>query len=151
MKRTLPIILTFLILTPMLFTCRSTEPREQKPRLSFDAENLEFDTYWVVVLKRGPKAGELAPDALKKMQGEHVEYILTLLENGVALGAGPFQVPETEELRGLIFFPGAMTQEEVAEAIAGDPAGHAGRLEYRTYQWRLPKGLVTWTNQEPNE
>ena len=35
--------------------------------------------------------------------------------------------------------------------VARQRLGPLGRLAYQSYQWLLPKGLVTWTNQPTDE
>ena len=108
----------------------------------------EFDTYFMVLLKRGPKADEISESDLQTIQQGHLAHLMGLMASGKIAVAGPFETQPDDELRGVVLFPGHMTREEVAALANEDPAVKAGRLAVEILKWWVPKGVLSWKPYE---
>ena len=100
-----------------------------------------FDTYWMVFLERGDARGQ-SPQAIAQIQAAHQRHLGELIESGKALAAGPFDVDETEPMRGIVLFPGSLSLEEVRAMAHDDDAVRAGRIKVRIMKWFTPAGQI---------
>jgi uncharacterized protein YciI len=97
--------------------------------------------YCIRLFKAGPKRDQPPPEA-KKIQMDHLRYIMQLRAEGILLINGP--VIDDPELQGIAIF-NTTDKEEVKRLSEGDPAVKAGRLVYEVYHWfglpgdRLPE------------
>jgi uncharacterized protein YciI len=106
---------------------------QEKPELKY-----EMTTYFVGILKRGPKWTPEVTEETKKLQEGHMANIRKMAEAGKLLVAGPFT--DNTDLRGLYIFK-ADTIDEVKTMVAQDPAVQAGRLAVEVKPWYAAKGI----------
>lgn len=103
----------------------------------------EFDTYWVVFLKRGPERSQNEEEQ-QKLQMAHLTHLTKLVKSGKAHVAGPLEAGPEQEILGFIFFPGDLEESDVRASAEADPAVKAGRLIVDVVKWWTPKGVVTF-------
>jgi uncharacterized protein len=99
---------------------------------------MEFDTYTLVLLLRGPRAHEYEGEELDRLQEAHLAHLRSLRERGVILAGGPFDDQEDETFRGMSLY--AVPVEDARALAAADPAVRAGRLRVEVMTWYTPKG-----------
>jgi uncharacterized protein YciI len=100
----------------------------------------EFDSYTVVLLRRPDDAPELSEQEEDALQEQHVAHIMSMVESGAALAAGPFTEQSDPSLRGLAIF---LTGPDEARALAEeDPAVRRGRLAIEVLTWLTPAGQL---------
>lgn len=107
------------------------------------AAGIEFEKYYLVLLRRGPSwTPEVTPE-VQKIQEEHLRHLRKMAESGKLLIAGPFGDQQDETLRGMCLYRVASIEEARSLAEA-DPAVKAGRLKVETLTWYVEKGYVTF-------
>jgi hypothetical protein len=100
----------------------------------------EFDNYTLVLLRRPPDAPTLSEVEANALQARHVAHVLSTVESGAALAAGPFTDQSDPSLRGLSLF---LTGPEEARAISEeDPAVRRGQLAIEVMTWLTPTGQL---------
>jgi len=100
---------------------------------------MEFDTYYLCFLKRGPVwTGEPSPE-LKERQAAHVAYLGELRQSGKTLVSGP--TPESGDLRGISIYK-TTTVEEARALAEDDPHVQAGHLVIELHPWYVLKGAL---------
>jgi uncharacterized protein len=100
----------------------------------------EFDTYTLVLLRRPPDAPVLDEAEADALQERHVAHIMSTVESGAALAAGPFTDQSDPSLRGLTLF---LAGPEEARAISEeDPAVRRGQLTIEVMTWLTPAGQL---------
>jgi uncharacterized protein YciI len=101
---------------------------------------MEFDTYTLVLLRRGPRALEFSDAELERLQAAHLAHLDAMRKRGVLLVAGPFRDQPDETLRGLCLY---RTDLEEAKRLAGqDPSVRAGRMAVDAMTWLTNKGEI---------
>jgi tetratricopeptide (TPR) repeat protein len=96
-------------------------------------------TYFLVLLKKGPKWSPQETPERQRIQEAHLEHIRKLGESGKVILAGPFS--DDGDLRGaLLFKVGAI--EEARRLESEDPAVVAGRLVMELHPWLVAKGVL---------
>jgi uncharacterized protein YciI len=96
--------------------------------------------YCVRLYKAGPNRNQ-SPDEAKKIQMEHLRYLMQLRAEGKILINGP--IIDDPKLKGISIFK-TTDKEEVKRLSDGDPAVKAGRLVYEIYDWfGLPGDCLT--------
>jgi uncharacterized protein len=98
----------------------------------------EMATYYVGILKRGPKWTAESTEETKKLQAGHMANIKKMAATGKLIVAGPFT--DGGDLRGLFIFK-ADSIEDVKAMVAEDPAVQAGRLVVDMKPWMAAKGI----------
>ena len=101
---------------------------------------MDFDTYTVVLLRRGSRAAAFSDDELERLQCEHLAHLAALRERGVLLVAGPFRDQDDESFRGLCVYRTGV--DETRHFAAQDPAVQAGRLAVEAMTWLTEKGAL---------
>ena len=87
------------------------------------APPVDFDTYALVILKRGARAAEIADDELERLQAAHLAHLDAMREAGKLAAAGPFSDQPDESLRGLCIYTTSV--DEARELAGRDPAVQA--------------------------
>ncbi|RME81188.1 MAG: hypothetical protein D6775_14250 [Caldilineae bacterium] len=105
---------------------------------------MQLDTYYLVLLRRGPRADEYTGDTLARLQQAHLDHLARLHARGHALVAGPFDVGPRDPLRGMIIFSGTLAREEVEELVHADPSVRAGRLQVQVLKWYTERDAFRW-------
>lgn len=104
-------------------------------------QKFEFETYQLVILKRGPKAKDFTQAQLEALQKQHLAHLTKLGESGKMVIAGPFSEQADESFRGLCLYRVGSVAE--AKALAeSDPMVKAGRLVVEVMNWHVEKGYV---------
>jgi uncharacterized protein len=106
---------------------------------------MDFDTYSLVMLRRGPRAHEYDDDeeVLHLLQAQHLAHLDAMRERGVLLVAGPFGDQEDESFRGMcVYRTGLAETRTLAEA---DPSVQAGRMRVEVMKWLTKPGAVSFT------
>ena len=117
----------------------AAEPKEPAP--------MEFESYQLVILERGPRAEEYSGEALEKIQAQHLAHLTKMRESGKMLVAGPFSDQPDERLRGMCLYQVASVEEARSLAEA-DPAVKAGRVKVTVMTWWTRKGAVVFPASE---
>ena len=100
----------------------------------------EFDSYAVVVLRRPHDAPELPEQEEERLQGEHVRFILSLVQSGAAYAGGPLLDASNPELVGLMIF--RVPLDEARGLASEDPKVRAGQLVAESFTWWFPAGQL---------
>ncbi|HKG61892.1 MAG TPA: YciI family protein [Pyrinomonadaceae bacterium] len=113
--------ITLLLLTsPAVFAQLKPEPANKM---------VEFH---MAILKRGPKWTAAASPETKRVQQEHVKYVLSTLDSGKAIIAGPFT--DDGEIIGVFVFRAPSAAEAKAWAEA-DPSVASGHYIVEMHPW----------------
>jgi len=112
---------------------------------------MEFDTYSLVLLRRGPRAAEFSQGELDRLQAAHLAHLDAMRERGVLLTAGPFRDQEDETFRGICIYRTGL--DETRELANSDPSVQAGRMRVEVVTWLTPRGEVVFpgSDDEPKE
>lgn len=102
----------------------------------------ELEKHHLVLLMRPDDPAELAPEEAREVQKAHLGHLTKVWEEGYALIAGPFEVPDDEKMRGLVLYRGDLDVEEVRDLAEADPAVKAGRLEVKVLPWWHREGMM---------
>jgi uncharacterized protein len=121
----------------------------QKPAPSPAAPpGMEFDSYYIVFLRRPAKPTPYDQAKLEDIQKRHLAHLGDLYRSGKALTAGPFDEQDDEKVRGLVIMPASLGKDEVRRLASGDPAVKAGRLEVEIVRWYLQKGTAVFPHPD---
>jgi hypothetical protein len=109
----------------------------------------EVDTFHLVLLSRGEKAGELDEDTIDRLGDEHLQHNLRLQADGTLLAAGAVigavstrNVDADQPLVGLGFWN--IPREEVLRLKDSDPGVQAGLYKAELVRFVCPKGTITF-------
>jgi uncharacterized protein YciI len=114
------IIALLLLMSPAVLSQQKTEPAHKL---------VEFH---LAILKRGPKWAAAETPETKHVQQEHVKYVLSTLNSGKAIIAGPFT--DSGELIGVFVFRAPSAAEAKAWAEA-DPSVMSGQYIVEMHPW----------------
>jgi uncharacterized protein len=103
---------------------------------------MDLVSYSFVLLRRGPRADELAPDEMERLQAAHLAHLDQLRRDGTLLVAGPFADQPDESLRGLCVYSCGL--DETRALAESDPSVRAGRLAVDVMTWWVQRGAVTF-------
>jgi uncharacterized protein len=109
---------------------------------------MEFDSYYIVFLRRAATPRQYEPAKLEEIQKQHLAHLGDLYRAGKAVAAGPFDEQDDESLRGLVFLPASLGKDEVRKLTENDPAVKAGRLRVEIVRWYTQKGTVAFPHPE---
>jgi uncharacterized protein YciI len=99
----------------------------------------EMGTFYLVMLIRNPNAkDDSSPETAKVFQA-HVKHIISLLESGKALLAGPFM--DNDRIAGLVITASA-SEEEARALEEADPIVQSGRFHVEVLKWWAAKGVM---------
>jgi uncharacterized protein len=99
----------------------------------------QMETYYLVMLMKGPKWTPDTSPALEQLQKDHLAHLRKLALAGKLVLAGPLTDGGT--IRGLgVFKAGSL--EEARALEADDPAVKAGRLAAEVHPWMVQKGIL---------
>ena len=99
--------------------------------LSFAQEN-KLIQFHMAVVKKGPNWTETKTDEYQRVRQEHRNYVVSLLESGKAVAAGPFG--DNTDTVGVFIFRAANAEEAKSWADA-DPAAKAGHHINEMHPW----------------
>ncbi|MHB8618963.1 MAG: YciI family protein [Chloroflexota bacterium] len=109
------------------------QSQRQRPPVTF-----ETDSFELVLLRQGPRAGEYDAAATKQLLAEHMQYVLSLVAAGKVQAAGT--VVGHPPLTGLGFYHlGSI--EEARRLMDEDPSIKAGLEAYDIMTFITRKGL----------
>ncbi len=104
---------------------------QQKPETKNEPAN-KLVEFHMAILKRGPKWTTAGTPETKRVQQEHVKYVLSTLDSGKAIIAGPFT--DDGEIIGVFVFRAPSAAEATAWAEA-DPAVASGQYIVEMHPW----------------
>ena len=116
---------TLLLLTSPAFFA------QQKPEAKSAPAN-KLVEFHMAILKRGPKWTTAETSETKRVQQEHVKYVISTLDSGKAIIAGPFT--DGGEIDGVFVFRAKSADEAKAWAEA-DPSVAAGFRIVEMHPW----------------
>ncbi len=112
---------------------------EEKGKVVTDPQGNEMVTYYLGLLKRGPKwTPERTPETAEIQEG-HMAHIQKTHAEGKLVVAGP--IADDSDLRGILVYKVPALDEARALAEA-DPAVKAGRLVVELHPWMVQKGVL---------
>jgi uncharacterized protein YciI len=106
------------------------------------AEGMEFDSVYVVFLRRPANPNPYDEAKLQEVQKGHLAHLGELYKSGKIAAAGPFDEQDDAGLRGLAVYPASLAKDEVRKLAEDDPAVQAGRLKVEIVRWYFQKGAV---------
>jgi uncharacterized protein len=101
---------------------------------------VDLDSVTVVLLRRGPRAGDFTDQELEELQQRHLAHLEDLRQRGQLVAAGPFSEEPDPTLRGICLF--ATDLEETRRLADADPSVRAGRLAVHVLRWSFQRGDV---------
>jgi uncharacterized protein YciI len=103
---------------------------------------MEFDSYYVVILKKGPAWTPGDTPELDLLQERHLDHIRMMEEAGKLIVAGPLDAHTNPDLRGISIFryESFSSLEELQALVEQDPMFQIGRLTADYLTWYLPQG-----------
>ncbi len=104
---------------------------QEKPQAKTEPQH-KLVEFHMALLKHGPKWTATENDETKRLHQEHVNYVVSLLDSGKAVLAGPFN--DGGEIDGVVIFRGASAAEAKAWAEA-DPSVASGFRVAEMQQW----------------
>ena len=104
---------------------------QQKPEAKSEPAN-KLVEFHMAILKRGPKWTAAETPETKRVQQEHVKYVLSTLNSGKAIIAGPFT--DDGEIIGVFVFRAPSAAEAKAWAEA-DPSVASGHYIVEMHPW----------------
>lgn len=126
-RNPIPMLLIALLCAPLLLAARPAAIPEQAP-----------GRYQLGLLWRGPAWTPERTPRTDSIQVEHLANIGRMFEEGVLVGAGPFE--GGGDLRGLFLFR-ADTTFDLEALVARDPAISNGRLRLELMPFVAPRGI----------
>ncbi len=103
---------------------------------------MEFDTYSLVLLRRGPRAFEYSEEELDRLQAGHIAHLDAMRKRGVLLAGGPYRDQEDETFRGMSLYRTSL--EETRRLVTLDPSIQAGRMRAEVMTWLTPRGELAF-------
>jgi uncharacterized protein YciI len=127
--------------------CATTQPAVSSGGGGGAAER-EFESYQLVLLKRGPAwTPEVTPE-VEEIQKKHLAHLTAMGESGKMVIAGPFGDQPDPTLRGMCLYR-VGSLEEARTLAEADPAVKAGRLKVEALTWYVEKGYMTFPKAPP--
>ena len=123
MRKTIVLLLISGIL--MFFAAGSQS--QQKPEPEF-----KLVQFYMVLLKKGPGWTAARTEETNRLHQKHVAYVMSLLESGRAMIAGPLS--DNKDIRGVYIFR-APSADEARAWAAADPAVAAGHFVLEMHPW----------------
>jgi uncharacterized protein YciI len=106
-------------------------------------KRMNFDRYYVVLLKKGPTWTPEATPELEALQERHLAHLGQLHAAGQLRIAGPVEDHnKTADIRGISIFPATAVAsiDEVKSLVEDDPMFAIGRLVADYLTWYVPAG-----------
>jgi uncharacterized protein len=107
---------------------------------------MEFDTYSLVLLRRGDRAFEYSGEELDRLQAAHLAHLDAMRERGALLSAGPFREQGDETFRGVCIYRTGL--DATRELCALDPSVQAGRMRADVVTWLTPRGELAFPGSD---
>lgn len=107
------------------------------------AEEMAFESYQLVLLKRGAAWTPEKTPALEELQRQHLAHLGKMGESGKMVIAGPFGDQADESMRGMCLYR-VGSVEEARTLAENDPMVKAGRLKVEVLTWYVEKGYMTF-------
>lgn len=105
---------------------------------------MEFDKYFLVLLKKGPTWTPGSSEELEALQERHLAHLANMSQAGKLDVAGPVADPDDTDIRGISILPFEefTSMDEARTLVEKDPAIQAGRLRAELMTWYTPKGSI---------
>ena len=103
---------------------------------------MEFDSYYVVILKKGPNwTGQSTPE-LEALQQRHLAHLGKLYQQGLNLISGPVQDHGELDRRGISIyrFDAFPSLDALRAKVEADPMFEIGHLDADYMTWHVPRG-----------
>jgi len=100
---------------------------------------VEMGAFYIVMLIKNPDVKDENSPEMAQMFQAHVKHIISLLETGKALLAGP--LVDNNRIAGLVITPAASAEEARALEDA-DPVVKSGRFKVEVLKWWAAKGIM---------
>jgi len=101
------------------------------------AQELKMTTYQLVMLNKGPSAGNASTPEGQKLVKDHVAHLYKLASDGKAMVAGPFR--DENDIQGIIMMKAA-SPEQARQFEGADPAVQAGIFTMEVLPFMSPEG-----------
>ena len=112
-----------------------------------DRATPQFDKYYMVFLMRPDEPKDYGKERNTELQAEHRAHLRWLWEEGYALVAGPFFVPDEDNMRGIVLLRGDLEKEKARELAEMDPRVNAGQLRVDIREWYTGAGVLAFPQQ----
>lgn len=114
------------------------------------APKMEFEKYYLVLLRRGPSWTPAQTPETENIQKEHLAHLWHMGELGKLVIAGPFDEQDDEGYRGMCLYK-TETREEARKLAEEDPAVKSGRLKVEVMAWYTQKGALAFPKAPPTK
>lgn len=125
LHRLLPGIALLLVISPVAFA----QQQQAEPKNEPAHKMVEFQ---MALLKRGPKWTASDDAETKRLKQQHLDYVMSLLDSGKAILAGPFT--DGGEIDGVVIFR-AKSAAEAKEWADADPTVASGFRVAEMHPW----------------
>ena len=129
-----------LVLLPAVAATGDTPVKEAEPPA-------QFDKYYMVFLMRPDEPKDYGKERNQELQAQHLGHLTWLWEEGYALVAGPFGVPDEDNMRGIVLLRGDLEKEKAREFAEMDPRVQAGQLRVDIREWYTGAGVLAFPQQ----
>lgn len=105
---------------------------------------MEFDRYFVIMLRKGPNWTSEPTPELEMLQTSHLAHLSHLKEIGLLTVAGPVEAHPASDLRGISIFryDAFESLEDLQALVDQDPMFQVGHLVADYMKWYVPKGAT---------
>jgi uncharacterized protein YciI len=110
---------------------------------------MEFDTYSLVLLRRGPRAFDYTQEEIDRLQAAHLAHLDAMQKQGAMVSAGPFRDQEDETFRGICIYRTGL--DETRRLAALDASVQAGRMRADVVTWLTPRGELTFPGSDDEQ
>src|SRR5262245_32257693 len=135
------IIALVLLTLASVVTSRSTQAQGAKPQVIISPNGTEMSTYYIVLLRRGPKWTSAVTPETSAVSKAHMDNIERLTKSGQMLVAGPFLDQNGDKALTGLFILRVSSADEAKSLAESDPAVKAGRFIYEILPWLGPATL----------
>src|SRR5256885_3270070 len=140
---------SFALCASVLSLFAVASPGQKPAALPAPPPGIEFDSYYIVFLRRPAKPAQYDQAKLDEIQKRHLAHLGDLYRSGKAVTAGPFDEQDDETNRGLVIMPVSLGKDEVRRLASDDPAVKAGRLKVEIVRWYFQKGTAVFPHPDP--
>ncbi len=135
------IIALVLVMLAGQVASRSMQAQAAKPQVITSPNGTEMSTYYIVLLRRGPKWTSAVTPETSAVSKAHMDNIDRLTKSGQMLVAGPFLDQNGDKALTGMFILRVSSANEAKSLAESDPAVKAGRFIYEILPWLGPATL----------
>ncbi|HEX5107682.1 MAG TPA: YciI family protein [Vicinamibacterales bacterium] len=133
--------IVLVLLTSAGYLASPIQAQSQTPARIVSPNGTEMSTYYIVLLRRGPKWTSAVTPETSAVSKAHMDNIERLTQSGQMLVAGPFLDQTGDRALAGMFILRAASADAAKSLADSDPAVKAGRFVYEILPWLGPASL----------